>query len=149
MLWVDIPQGGSLGKLRGSVHQDHDMLDTGGWTTRSLWHRSQCRTGSAWHTTMDMEEKNTTSFIRVVCPTSTHTYWWILNCDYPTCSDGKKQQIRLRVRLYITSDDISTYHYLEDILNGQSSAQLWNCFHAAMGRHQPNRITVSTRTARW
>jgi len=56
---------------------------------------------------------------------------------------------RLRVWLYITSDDISTYHYLEDILNGQSSAQLWNCFHATMGRHQPNRITVSTRTARW
>ena len=149
MIWVDIPQGGSLGKLRGSVHQDHDMLDTGGWTTRSLWHRSQCRTGSAWHTTMDMEEKNTTSFIRVVCPTSTHTYWWILNCDYPTCSDGKKQQIRLRVRLYITSDDISTYHYLEDILDGQSLAQPRNCFHATMGRHQPSRRTVSTRTAGW
>ena len=144
-----MPLGGSLGKLRCSVHQDHDVLDMGGWTTRSLWHRSQRGTDSAWHTTTDMEEKNTTAFICVVCPTSTHIDWWVENCDYPTCSDGKKQQMRLRVWLYITSDDISTYHYLEDILNGQSSAQLWNCFHATMGRHQPNRITVSTRTARW
>ena len=36
-----MPLGGSLGKLRCSVHQDHDVLDTGAWTTRSLWHRSQ------------------------------------------------------------------------------------------------------------
>jgi len=36
----------------------------------------------------------------------------------------------LRVQLYITSDDISTYHYLEDILDVQSSTQLWNYFHA-------------------
>jgi len=27
--------------------------------------------------------------------------------------------------------------------------QLWNCFHATMGRHQSNRIIVSTHTARW
>ena len=41
--------------------------------------------------------------------------------------------------IYITLDDISTYHYLEDILDGQSSAQPRNYFHATMGRHQPSR----------
>ena len=141
------PPDGGLAKLRGSMHQDHDVLDTGGWTTRSLWHRSQRGTDSAWHTTADMEEKNTTTFIRVVCPTSTHTDWWVLNCDYPTCSDGKKQQMKLRVRLYITSDDISTYHHPEDILDGQSSAQsaeLFSCYDGC--RHQPSYRIVSRRT---
>ena len=148
VLWVDAPRWKprQTSMLRASEpwHARHRRMDhTIALASQSAWN------SSAWHTTTDMEEKNTTAFICVVCPTSTHIDWWVQNCDYPTCSDGKKQQMRLRVWLYITSDDISTYHYLEDILDGQSSAQLWNCFHATMGRHQPNRITVSTRTARW
>jgi len=146
MLRVDA-LGGGLDKLRGSGHQDHNVLDTGGWTTQSA------RNGFSLADNGGHGGKNTPAFIRIVCPSSTHTDWWVLSCDYPTCSDGQKQQMGLRVRLYITSDDISTYHYLEDILDthkkrryirwtiinptaklfpcydGPSSAQLWNCFH--------------------
>ena len=68
-------------------------------------------------------------------PSFTHTDWLVLNCDYPTCSDGKKQHMGLMVHLYITLDDISTYHYLKDVLDGQSSAQPRNCFYATMGRY--------------
>ena len=150
MLWVDTP-GRGLDKLRGSGHQDHNVLDTEGWTTQSARNRFSLADESGHG------GKNTAAFIRVVCPSSTHTDWWVLSCDYPTWSDGQKQQMGLRVRLYITSDDISTYHYLEDILDthkkrgyirwtiirptaklfpfydGPSSAQLWNCFHAYCG----------------
>ena len=151
MLWVDTP-GGGLDKLRGSGHQDHNVLDTEGWTTQSARNRFSLADESGHG------GKNTAAFIRVVCPSSTHTDWWVLSCDYPTWSDGQKLQMGLRVRLYITSDDISTYHYLEDILDtqkkedildGQSSAQLRNCFHSMMGRHQPSCGIVSTRTAGW
>ena len=146
MLRVDA-LGGGLDKFRGSRHHDHNVLDTAGWTTQSA------RNGFSLADNDGHGEKNTSAFIRIVCPSSTHTDWWVLSCDYPTCSDGQKQQMGLRVRLYITSDDISTYHYLEnildthkkeDILDGQLSAQLQNCFHATMAIHQPSCGTIST-----
>ena len=150
MLRVDA-LGGGLDRLRGSGHQDHNVLDTGGWTTQSA------RNGFSLADNGGHGGKNTPAFIRIVCPSSTHTDWWVLSCDYPIWSDGQKQHMGLRVRLYITSDDISTYHYLEDILDthkkrryirwtiisstaklfpfydGPSSAQLWNCFHTYCG----------------
>ena len=104
MLRVDA-LGGGLDRLRGSGHQDHNVLDTAGWTTQSA------RNGFSLADNGGHGGKNTPAFIRIVCPSSTHTDWWVLSCDYPTCSDGQKQQMGLRVRLYITSDDISTYHY--------------------------------------
>ena len=146
MLRVDA-LGGGLDKFRGSGHHDHNVLDTAGWTTQST------RNGFSLVDNGGHEGKNTPAFIRIVCPSSTHTDWWVLSYDYPICSDGQKQQMGLRVRLYITSDDISTYHYLENILDthkkrryirwtiisptaklfpcydGPSSAQLWNYFH--------------------
>ena len=148
MLWVDIPQGGSLGKLRGSVHQDHDMLDTGGWTTRSLWHRSQCRTGSAWHTTMDMEEKK----YNVIHPCRMPNFHphilmdpelWLLHMQRCEKATNKAQgaviyhfrwYFHLSLpRRYIRWAIISPTAELFPCYDGPSLAQPQNCFHAYRG----------------
>ena len=148
MLWVDIPQGGSLGKLRGSVHQDHDMLDTGGWTTRSLWHRSQCGMGSAWHTAMDMEEKKYNAIHPCRMP-NFHPHilmdpeLWLPHMQRWEKATNKAQgaviyhfrwYFHLSLpRRYIRWAIISPTAELFPCYDGPSSAQPQNCFHAYRG----------------
>jgi len=128
------PQGGGLGKLGGSVHQDHDVLDTRGWTTRPLWHRSQRGTGSACHTTVDIEEKKY-DIIHPCCMTNFHPHRlmgpevWLPHLQRWKQATNEAQG----AVIYTISDDISNYHYLEVIFDGQASAQLQNCFHAYRG----------------